>query len=140
MDPNTGNMYMTDVSNCVIRMMTVNAVVTTFAGTGGSCGFANGVGTNAVYFAFPYGIARNPSTSVLYVADQYNNMIRQIVESTSVVTTIAGGGGKTNTGYANGIGTYALFNVPAALAYNPNTNQIYLTDFQNYLVRAISNV
>ena len=60
-------------------------VVTTLAGTGSS-GSANGTGTSAS-FNGPAGITTDGTN--LYVADYSNQLIRQIVISTGVVTTLA---------------------------------------------------
>jgi len=47
-----------------------------------------------------------------YVAERFNNLIRKIVISTGVVTTVAGTG---SSGSANGTGTSASFNLPRGL-------------------------
>ena len=90
-------------------------VATFFAGgfTSGSAGRVNGVGTNAL-FSSPRGIAVD-ATSV-FVADTTNNLIRQINRATAAVTTLAGGRGSNIAGFADGIGSNALFNSPYGVA------------------------
>lgn len=56
-------------------------------------------------------------------ADQYNNLLRRIDLTSSLVTTIAGdlslnGGPPNNNGFADGRGSAASFYNPAGLAYN----------------------
>jgi len=85
--------------------LSLSTVVTILAGTGSS-GSANGTGTSAS-FNVPMGIT-NDGTN-LYVSDTDNHLIRQIVISTGVVTTVAGTG---SSGSANGTGTSASFNGP----------------------------
>ena len=66
--------------------------VVTLAGSLGSTGSANGYGTNAK-FNYPNGAAF--SNGVLYVADQFNHLIREIVVSTGEVSTLAGSTGNS---------------------------------------------
>lgn len=71
-----GDMYVTDAGNQIIRKITNTGVVTTLAGTVGTVGSTDGVGT-AASFKNPYGItAVNGS---LFVADRGNYAIRKIV-------------------------------------------------------------
>ena len=101
----------TSVINSVIKQMggsrqgvelSLSTAVTTLAGTGSS-GSANGTGTAASFYN-PFGITTDGTN--LYVGDTNNHLIRQIVISTGVVTTVAGTG---DNGSANGTGTAASF-------------------------------
>jgi sugar lactone lactonase YvrE len=71
-----GNVYVADEGNDEIRMITPAGVVTTIAGNG-TGGHADGTGSAAT-FEFPYGITIT-RTGILYVTDQGNEEIRQIV-------------------------------------------------------------
>jgi ABC-type lipopolysaccharide export system ATPase subunit len=73
---NSGSVYVADQSNQLIRKISPEGVVTTFAGMGGTFGFANGTGATAS-FNYPAGVAVDHSGSV-YVADQNNHLIRKI--------------------------------------------------------------
>ena len=105
----SGNLYVADRSNHLIRKITAAGVVTTLAGSG-SAGSANGTGT-AASFNYPFGVAVDGNGTV-YVADSYNHLIRKITAA-GVVTTLAGSG---STGSANGTGTAASFNYPFGVA------------------------
>ena len=94
----SGNVYVADAYNHLIRKITAAGVVTTLAGSG-SQGSANGTGT-AASFNGPNDIAVDGSGNV-YVADAQNHLIRKIT-SAGVVTTFAGSGSQ---GSANGTGT-----------------------------------
>ena len=123
------NLYVADRNNHLIRKIVISTgVVTTVAGTGSS-GSANGTGTSASFY-FPYGITTDGTN--LYVADTYNNLIRQIVISTGVVTTVAGTG---SSGSANGTGTSASFSSPYGISTD-GTN-LYVADRGNNLIRKI---
>ncbi|WP_458762497.1 NHL repeat-containing protein [Cupriavidus basilensis] len=71
----SGNVYVTDNSNNVIRKVTAAGVVTTLAGSS-TTGSANGYGTAATFWAVD-GIAVDTKGTV-YVADANNNQIRLI--------------------------------------------------------------
>ena len=90
----SGNVYVADMSNNLIRKITSAGAVTTF-GVSGSPAFNN-----------PTGVAVDNSGNV-YVADDGNNLIRKIT-SAGVVTTLAGSYG--TQGSTNGTGTAASFN------------------------------
>ena len=92
-------------------------VVTTLAGIVSS-GSANGTGTSAS-FSYPYGITTDGTN--LYVAEYTNHLIRKIVISTGVVTTIAG--------------TSASFNGPKGITTD-GTN-LYVADNSNSMIRKI---
>jgi sugar lactone lactonase YvrE len=124
-----GSLYVADSSNHLIRKITSKGVVTTLAGSG-SRGFANGIGT-AVSFSDPAGVAVDSQGNV-YVADEFNNMIRKITPS-GRVTTLAGSGSQ---GHENGKGTAASFCYPVGISVDSSGN-VYVADEVNDLVREI---
>src|SRR3954470_3794421 len=81
------NLFVTDNSSCTIRKIVISsAVVTTLAGTVGSCSApVDGTGA-AANFASPQGITTDGSN--LYVTE--NTAIRKVVIATGAVTTFAG--------------------------------------------------
>src|SRR5208283_2659603 len=83
-----GNIYVADTLNNTLRMVTASGVVSTLAGTPGSSGSADGMGS-AAQFQGPQGVAID-SAGNLYVADTNNHTIRKVVLATGEVTTIAG--------------------------------------------------
>ncbi len=129
----SGNVYVADTGNHVIRMITSAGVVSTLAGTAGSSGSANGTGA-AARFNAPEGIARD-SAGNLYVADTGNQIIRQITPA-GVVTTIAGTAGTVGT--TNSTGAAARFNTPAGIAAEPTGFNIYVGDAGNHAIRRTS--
>jgi sugar lactone lactonase YvrE len=86
-----GTIYVADTGNEVIRKIVIasdgTATMSTFAGTAGTSGSADGTGTAASFF-WPTGIAVDASDN-LYVADSGNSKIRKIT-SAGVVTTLTG--------------------------------------------------
>jgi secreted PhoX family phosphatase len=125
-----GNIYVADSGNNLIRKITPNGVVSTIAGNG-SKGSSNGTGT-ASSFNNPYGIAIDMAGN-LYVADNGNNLIREITPD-SVVTTYAG---SSSMGAANGPAATATFNGPFGIAVDKAGN-VYVGDSGNNLIRIIT--
>jgi sugar lactone lactonase YvrE len=126
----SGNVYVADRGNHLIRKITPAGVVSTLAGIG-VAGSANGTGTSAS-FNYPYSLTVD-ATGVVYVADQSNNLIRKITAA-GVVTTLAGSG---LSGNANGTGTSASFNSPSGVTVDALGN-VYVADYSNQLIRQIS--
>ena len=126
----SGNLYVSDTGNNVIRKIDTNGNVSTLAGSG-SAGSSDGVGTNAS-FSTPMGITIDTSGN-LYVADNHNCLIRKITQS-GVVSTVAGNG---NCSSADGVGTSASFNKPQALAID-TTGTIYVVDTVQTKIRKIT--
>lgn len=126
-----GNLYVADKYNDTIRKIVIaTKVVTTFAGTVGTFGSADGIGT-AAQFGQPGGIATDGVN--LYVADTDNHTIRKIVIATGVVTTLAGTA--RQPGSADGVGSIARFNQPYGIATD-GTN-LYVADTSNNAIRQV---
>ncbi|WP_143822349.1 NHL domain-containing protein [Mucilaginibacter pedocola] len=127
-DP-AGNLYVADKGNNLIRKITPDGEVTTFAGSL-TAGAVNATGT-AARFNAPVAIATDV-TSNIYVAEEGNNLIRKITPL-GVVTTLAGSG---VAGFVNGTGTEASFNKPAGLAVD-FSGSVYVADQANNVIRKI---
>ena len=109
--------------------LSLSAAVTTLAGTAGSSGSADGTGTAAT-FNQPYdGTVDNGN---LYVTDFGNHLIRKIVISSGVVTTLAGTG---SSGSADGTGTAASFYSPGGIT-SDGTN-LFVAGINNHIIRKI---
>jgi sugar lactone lactonase YvrE len=127
----TGNIYVADWGNNLIRKIAPGGVVTTFAGSG-FAGYTDATGALAS-FTMPTGLAADAQGN-LFVADAGDNLIREITPA-GVVTTIAG---SDTTGYTDGIGAAATFFNPLGVAVDANDN-IYVADAGNNLVRLIKS-
>ena len=122
------DLYIIGFDNHLIRKLDLTTnVVTTFAGTGTS-GSADGTGTaasfNSLYFI------TNDGTN-LYVTEQGNHRIRQIVISSGVVTTLAG----SSSGFTDATGTAAQFQEPAGIT--TDGVNLYVSDSLNNRIRKI---
>jgi len=129
----SGNIYVADEDNNVIRMITPGGAVSTFAGNG-SQGINTGtVAAASATFKYPCGVAVDGSGNV-YVADSYNNLIRKI--SGGMVSIFAGNVSGT-AGTADGQGTAASFNQPFSVVTDAAGN-VYVTDRVGAKIRKIT--
>lgn len=128
----SGNIYVADSGNHIIRKVTSGGVVTTFAGTPEVWGSVDGTGL-AAQFNCPAGVAVDAQGNV-FVTDSDNHCIRKITPA-GVVTTFAGSA--QSDGVADGTGTNAQFGKPAELKIDPNGN-LFLVDAFNHTVRMIT--
>ncbi|WP_158825597.1 NHL repeat-containing protein [Mucilaginibacter lacusdianchii] len=108
----SGNVYVADKNNNVIRKITSTGVVSLFAGIG-TANFVNGDAATVAKFNQPTGVAVD-ATGVVYVADQGNHAIRKI--SGGTVSTFAGN---------NTLNT--LINNPSNIAIDSQGN-MFITD------------
>ena len=128
-----GTVYIADSGNHAIRKVTAVGVVTTFAGTLGVPGTADGTG-DAARFSAPQSVAVDASGNV-YVADSGNNTIRKITPGGDV-STLAGTPGVSGT--ANGTGGAARFSSPRGIAVDASGN-VYVADCGNNTIRKITS-
>jgi len=130
-----GNVYISDTGNDVLREVTTDGIIHTIAGTG-TAGFAgdNGPALQA-QFSSPAGIALDVSGSI-FIADKSNSRIRKILPS-GIIITIAGTGGFGYSG-SGGAATSAELFFPLGLGLDPASNNLYIADSQNQVVRALT--
>lgn len=125
----SGNLYVADTQNHLIRKITPSGAVTTVAGVALSPGFVDGPANSARFYG-PRGIAVAGDGSI-YVADSANNKVRKIFGT--LVTTLAGNG----AGSADGTGTGALFSQPDSIAID-SSGTLFVSDMGNYTIRKIT--
>jgi sugar lactone lactonase YvrE len=126
-----GNLLIADTSNNRIRKLSADGrTVSTIAGSG-AAGFTDGF-ANEAEFNGPIGIAVDRHGNI-FVADSYNDKIREI-SAGGTVTTIAGG---DSPGYTDGQASSTLFDTPCGVAVD-ETGNIFVVDTGNRAVRKIT--
>ena len=135
----SGNLYVADTGNSIIRKVTSTGVVITLAGTAGNSGSADGTGSTALFYiddgasVRPGGIGSDRSGNV-YVADTANHTIRKVTP-TGLVTTLAGTPG--SLGSADGMTGTARFYRPSGVAVD-GLGTIFVADYYNGAIRKMT--
>lgn len=134
-----GNVFFSDAANSRIRVVNKSGNIQTVAGYGryGFCG-DGGPATNAC-FELPEALAIGEagSSELLYIADTYNNRVREVNLATGIITTAAGNG---TAGYGgdSGPATSAELNNPRGLAVSSESHVLWISDTNNSAVRKVS--
>ncbi len=135
----TGNLYITDLSDRRVRKVNNLGIVTTIAGTGAYGYTGDGGPATAATFAAPIDVAVDHAGN-LYIADELDNCIRKI-NTAGIITTYAGNGivGFSGDG---GPATAAQMHWPTGVSIDkssgPNSGYLYISDDANGMIRQVS--
>jgi hypothetical protein len=141
-----GNLYIADTGNNAIRMINAaTGVITSVAGNVTVCAarsdsVGDGCPATQATLNQPQGVTLDASGDI-FIADTYNNRIREVNAATGVIATIAGSGftNPNGTGGYSGDGgpaSGADLNWPYTVAFDPAGN-MYIPDSQNNRVREV---
>lgn len=129
----TGNMYIADAQNNVIRKVNTANVITTLAGTGAAGFSGDGGMAAAATLMFPSSVAVDGPGSV-YIADQGNNNVRKVTTD-GKIATIAG---IRSAGYNPGEHNALLSQLSAPTGVTVDGNGlVYIADQRNNVVRVL---
>lgn len=126
----SGNVWVADTDNHVIRRITPAGVVTTLAGSALLRGATDATGAEARFDA-PSAIAIGRDGAA-YVADRNNHRIRRVTAA-GVVTTVAG----SVEGSADGTGPAAQLSKPAGIGVDGAGN-LWVADTGNLTIRRVT--
>ena len=130
----SGNVYIADTGNNVIRKITVaNGNITTVAGNGTAGVSGDGNPALSAQLNAPTGVAVD-TTGNIYIADSKNNRIREVLTNL-LMSTIAGNGVAGFAGDGN-LASVAQLNLPTQVLVTPS-GIVYLIDSGNARVREI---
>ena len=130
----SGNVYIGDAGNNVVRKVNTSGIINTIAGTGiGSFSGDGSAATTATLYT-PQALFVDNAGNV-YIPDTHNSRIR-VVNTSGIINTICG---TTTAGYSgDGIpATTAELNYPNSIIMD-DTGSIYITDCTNQRIRKIS--
>ena len=118
-----GNLYIADYLNHKVRKVNLSTgKITTLAGIGIAGYSGDNSPASSATLAYPVDVALDASGN-LYIADQYNCVIRKVVLSTGVITTYAGDGWVGTWG-DGGPAAQASFYLPDSLDFDAKNNQL----------------
>jgi len=129
----SGNLYIADTVNNVVRKVTAAGVISTIAGNGTAGSGGDGGAATSAQLHSPQGIAVDANGGI-YIADTQNARVRKITNGT--INTVAGSG-TAGFGGDSGAATSAQLNIPAGLAVDGAGN-LYIADFSNNRVRKVT--
>ncbi len=131
----SGNLFLADSNNNVIRKVTASTgIITTVAGMGTSGYTGDGGLATAAQLNYPTGVVTDASGNIFF-ADASNAVIREVVAATGNIQTIAGTG---TFGYSGdgGPATSATLYYPQDLKLDSSGN-IFFSDSGNSVIREI---
>jgi trimeric autotransporter adhesin len=130
----SGNVMVADTGNERIRLFTVGGNISTLAG--GGSGWDGGVATSAI-LGGPRGVGLD-SNGNLYIADSYDNAVREVTPSgpPSTYGTIGSIAGTRIAGFSGdgGAALSAEINFPVSVVVNSLGN-VYVSDSGNLVIR-----
>jgi len=132
-----GNLYIADTDhNSIRQVIAATGIITTIAGTGYSGYNGDDIPATDAQLYNPCGVAVDHYGNI-YIADTWNQRIRQVIATSGIITTIAG------TGYSgynddNIPATDAYLNYPYGVAVGADW-KVYVADRDNHRIRKIAS-
>jgi trimeric autotransporter adhesin len=130
-----GNLYIADTGNHVVRRVTPDGIIATWAGSGvrGYGGDGGPAASAALNLENPGAMAVDAEGN-LYIADSFNHRIRCVTPN-GIIYTVAGTGTAGFRG-DGGLAREARLSTPAGLATDPDGN-LYVADTSNHRIRLL---
>ena len=129
----SGNLYIADSGNEVIRRVTPQGVISTYAGTGRAGFSGDGGRATAATLRYPLSLAVD-ATGNLYINDAENFRIRRVTPA-GTISTFAGTGSRGDA-QDGAIAAQAPLNEVEGMAVDRQGN-LYITEFSGHKVRRI---
>jgi hypothetical protein len=130
-----GDVFIADLGNNRVReVVKATGLIITVAGTGASGYNGDGIPATSAQLFGPSGVAVDAAGDV-FIADQGNGRVREVVKATGLITTVAG----TGTWGYNGdniAATAAELKQPTGVAVDA-AGDVFIADFVDYRVREV---
>lgn len=120
-------------AHLIRQVVTVTGATTWLAGAGGGGGHADGA-KNVGKFNRPCGLSVSLDDRYLFVGDDHNHRVRQVLISTGEISTLAGSG---VAGHADGTGAAAQFWRPTGVAVSMTENVLYMAGADSNRIRRV---
>jgi sugar lactone lactonase YvrE len=138
-----GNIFIADTVNDVIREVTASSgTINTVAGTGGAdcnppsstCGDGGTATSPGALLSSPAGVFVD-ATENIYIADTFDNRIREVTASNGIINTVAGTGNEGFTG-DGAAATTAELDSPYGV-WVDTSGDIFIADTENAAIREV---
>ena len=131
----SGNLFICDAGENVIRKVNTSGIISTVAGTAGTAGSTGDGGPASLSLLnIPVNLKVDQHNRI-FICDRSNRKIRMI-DTTGIITTIAGNGTAGNTG-DGGPATAAEITSPHGIDFDAAGN-LYFADASNCVIRKIT--
>ncbi len=152
----SGNIYIADTENAAVRVVNVGTAalqigtvaiqpgaIGTIAGNGTACGDSStgcgdGGPASSAQLSAPSGLGLDASGNI-FIADTFNNAVREINLATGIIQTVAGTLGQRGYAGDNAAPAAALLNTPYGVYVDPLGN-IFVADTDNSVIREVVSV
>jgi sugar lactone lactonase YvrE len=131
---NAGNLFIADLGNNRIRMVTAAGTITTVAGNGTNGYSGDGGPATSAELSIPWGVAVDGAGN-LFIADWGNQRIRK-VNTAGTITTVAGNSAQGYSG-DGGPATSAELSLPSGVAVDGAGN-LFIADTNNQRIRMVN--
>jgi sugar lactone lactonase YvrE len=132
----SGNLYIADEGNYVIRKINTLGIISTIAGNGTFGYSGDNSAATAAELSYPYGVTID-AIGNLYIADEVSSRIR-MVNIAGIISTIAGDGTQGYSGDGAQAITAELY-YPTSIVFDAAGN-LYIADNYNNRIRKVTNV
>ena len=131
----SGNLYVADLLNHVVRRFAPGGSISTFAGAGQAGFNGDGGSATATDLNQPFGLAVDASNNV-YIADSQNHCVR-VVTADGNINVVAGTPAVSGYSGDGGPARQAKLNQPLGIALD-NAGNLYIADAGNNVIRMVS--
>ena len=135
----SGTLFISDQSNHRVRKVNAHGVISTVAGNGSPTYSGDGGAAQNASLNYPCSLTLDSSGN-LFIADEYNSRIRR-VDTSGVITTVAGGGFTNGNGFGTyggdgGLATKAGLAFPRGVTVNL-LGELFIADYYDNRIRKV---
>jgi sugar lactone lactonase YvrE len=130
-----GNLFIAVFGNGRIRKVSTDGIITTVAGTGTYGYNGDGIPATSAQLSLPTGVAVDSAGNLL-IADYANSRVR-MVDSSGIITTVAGNGTRGSIGDGGPATSAQLYNPEGVVA--DSAGSLFIADYGNHRIRKVSS-
>ena len=132
------NLYIADAIDNVIRKVdAASGIITTVVGNRSATFSGDGGPATAAGLNTPNGVYVDIHNNI-YIADYYNSRVRMVSAVTGIITTVAGNGSATDSGY-NGLATAVGIGQPVQVITDDKDN-LFITGYESNRIRKVDGL